>query len=382
MKRDYYEVLGVSKNASQDEIKKAYRRLAMQYHPDRNKSPGAEEKFKEISEAYGVLSDDEKRRQYDMFGHAGIDGRYTREDIFRGINFEDIFGDLGFDFMNLGNIFQSFFGGGSARARRGPSRGPDLRFDMEITLEEAAKGTEKKIKYPRLERCEVCGGTGAKPGTSPVTCSTCNGSGQVAFTKRTPFGQFTSVSTCRRCRGEGQIVETPCSKCRGTGKVKATKQLVVKVPPGVDTGSRLRLAGEGEAGEKGGPPGDLYVVIHVKPHDIFVREEDDLYLELPITFSQAALGSRIEIPTLNGNSILRIPPGTQSGTVLRLRGKGMPSMRGYGRGDLHVRVQVRTPTNLSPEQRRLFQELAKYEDRDDKKGLFSRVVEGVRNTFS
>lgn len=382
MKRDYYEVLGVSKNASKGEIKKAYRRLAMQYHPDRNKSPDAEEKFKEISEAYGVLIDDEKRRQYDMFGHAGIDGRYTREDIFRGINFEDIFGDLGFDFMNLGSIFQNFFGGGGARARRGPSRGADLRFDMEITLEEAAKGTEKKIKYPRLEKCDVCDGTGAKPGTSMITCSTCNGRGQVGFTKRTPFGQFTSVSTCSRCGGEGQIVETPCSNCRGSGKVKATKQLIVKVPPGVDTDSRLRLAGEGEAGDKGGPPGDLYVVIHIKPHDIFIREDDDLFLELPITFSQAALGSRIEIPTLNGSSILKIPPGTQSGTVFRLKGKGMPSIRGYGRGDLHVRVQLKTPTNLSPEERRLFQELAKYEERENKKGLFSRVVEGVRNTFS
>jgi molecular chaperone DnaJ len=380
MKRDYYEVLGVSRNASKEEIKRAYRRLAMQYHPDRNKSSDAEEKFKEISEAYGVLSDDEKRRQYDMFGHAGIDGRYTREDIFRGINFEDIFGGLGFDFMNLENLFKSFFGGGSAR-RGGPSRGADLRFDMEITLEEAAKGAEKKIRYPRLDRCEACGGTGAAPGTSLVTCSACNGSGQVGFTKRTPFGQFTSVSTCSRCGGEGRTVETPCAKCRGTGKVKVTKQLIVKVPPGVDTGSRLRLSGEGEAGARGGPHGDLYVVIHVKPHDLFVREEDDLYMELPITFSQAALGSRIEIPTLNGSSILRVPPGTQSGTVFRLRGKGMPSMRGYGRGDLHVRVQVRTPTNLSAEEKRLFQELAKHEKKN-KKGLFTRVVEGVRNTFS
>ncbi len=382
MKRDYYEVLGVSRDASKDEIKKAYRRLAMQYHPDRNKSSDAEEKFKEISEAYGVLIDDEKRRQYDMFGHAGIDGRYTREDIFRGINFEDIFAGLGFDFMNPESIFQSFFGGGRSRQRRGPLRGADLRFDMEITLEEAAKGTEKKIRYPRLDRCEVCGGTGAAPGTSLGTCSTCNGSGQVGFTKRTPFGQFTSVSTCSRCGGEGQTVETPCSKCRGTGKVKVTKQLIVKVPPGVDTGSRLRLSGEGEAGDRGGPHGDLYVVIHVKPHELFVREGEDLYLEFPITFSQAALGSRVEIPTLDGSSILKIPPGTQSGTVFRLRGKGMPKMRGYGRGDIHVRVQVRTPTNLSLEERRLFQELAKYEERKSKKGLFSRVVDGVRNTFS
>jgi molecular chaperone DnaJ len=381
MKRDYYEVLGVSRNASKEEIKQAYRRLAMQYHPDRNKSPDAEEKFKEISEAYGVLSDDDKRRQYDMFGHAGIDGRYTQEDIFRGIDFEDIFGDLGFDFMNLGSIFESFFSGGK-RYRRGPRRGSDLRFDMEITLEEAARGVEKKIKYPRLETCGSCSGTGARPGTSPVTCPACNGSGQVGFTKRTPFGQFTSVTTCSRCRGEGKVIETPCQSCGGSGKVKATKQLIVKVPPGVDSGSRLRLAGEGEAGEQGAPPGDLYVVIHVKPHEVFVREGDDLFLELPITFSQAALGDRVTIPTLNGSARLSIPPGTQSGTVFRLRGKGMPRLRSYGRGDLHVKVQVKTPTKLSREQRRLFQELAKYEEREARKGIFSRVVDGVKNTFS
>lgn len=382
MKRDYYEVLGVSRNASKEDIKKAYRRLAMKYHPDRNKSTDAEEKFKEISEAYGVLSDDDKRRQYDMFGHAGIDSRYTQEDIFRGINFEDIFRDLGFGFGGFESIFETFFGGGR-RYERGQRRGADLRFDMEVTLEEVAQGVEKRIKFPRLAKCDSCNGTGAKPGTSPKTCPSCNGSGQVGYTKRTPFGQFTSVTTCTRCRGEGRVIEDPCSSCRGTGKVKTTKKLFVKVPPGVDTGSRLRLEGEGDAGEKDAPPGDLYVVIHVKPHELFIREGDDLFLELPITFSQAALGDKITVPTLNSSVKMNIPSGTQSGTVFRLRGRGMPSLRGYGRGDLHIRVQVKTPTKLTKEQKRLFEELSKYEEKEIKtRGIFSRVVDGVKNSFT
>jgi molecular chaperone DnaJ len=271
-KRDYYEVLGVSKDASKDAIKKSYRKLAMKYHPDKNKEPEAEERFKEISEAYGVLSDDEKRRQYDSFGHAGIDGTYTQEDIFRNINFNDIFGDLGFGGGGF-NIFDMFFGGGARSARRtGPRRGADLRTDIEITLEEAYEGIKTNVTFPRLEKCKTCEGTGAKLGTSTSTCSTCNGSGQMSYSKRTPFGQFTSVTTCENCRGEGTVIETPCSDCKGRGLLQKVKKISVKIPPGVDTGSRLRIAREGEAGEKGGPPGDLYVVIHVKPHVVFVRE--------------------------------------------------------------------------------------------------------------
>lgn len=380
MRKDYYEVLGVNRNASKDEVKKAYRRLAMQYHPDRNKSADAEEKFKEISEAYGVLSDGDKRGMYDRFGHAGIDNRYSQEDIFRGINFEDIFGDLGFDFGGFRSIFETFFGGSRSY---GPRQGADLRANIEITLEEAAEGVEKKLSFSKMEACDSCGGSGAKAGTSTRTCPTCNGRGQVGSTRRTPFGQFTTVTTCGRCRGEGTLIETPCPSCVGSGKVQKSKKLKVKIPPGVDNDSRLRLAGEGEAGERGAPPGNLYVVIYVKPHDIFVREGDDLYLELPLTFSQAALGAKITVPTLNGSSKMSIPPGTQSGTVFRLNGKGMPSMRGYGKGDLHVRVQLVTPKKLKEEQKRLFEELSQHEEKENpgKGGIFEKVIKGVKDFY-
>ena len=360
-KRDYYEVLGVSKDASKDTIKKAYRKLAMKYHPDRNKEPGAEEKFKEISEAYGVLSDDDKRRQYDSFGHAGIDGRYTQEDIFRNINFEDIFGDLGFGFGGSGfNIFDMFFGGGGRSARRaGPRRGSDLRTDIEITLEEAHKGIKTNVTFPCLKKCGTCQGSGAKPGTSSSTCPTCNGSRQMSYSKRTPFGQFTSVTTCKNCRGEGTVIDVPCSDCKGKGLVQKVKKISVKIPPGVDTGSRLRVAGEGEAGEKGGPPGDLYVVIHVKPHDVFMREGRDILCEIPITFGQAALGAKIQVPTLNGKVKMNVPSGTQSGTVFRLKGKGMTDLRGFGKGDEHIRVIVETPRKLTKRQKELLEEFEK-----------------------
>jgi molecular chaperone DnaJ len=369
-KRDYYEVLGVSRDASKEEIKKAYRRLALKYHPDRNKSPDAEEKFKEISEAYGVLSDDTKRSQYDRWGHAGIEGRYTPEDIFRAINFEDIFRDFDFGF---GSIFDMFFGRGERRRRTGPRRGADLRADIEITLEEAARGLKTNVTYPRLERCEVCNGSGARPGTSPRTCPACNGSGQVGYTKKTLFGQFTSVSTCGNCRGEGKVIDEPCTNCRGGGLVQRTRKISVKVPAGVDDGSRLRIAGEGEAGERGGMPGDLYVVVHIKPHEFFIREDEDILCEIPITFSQAALGDEIEVPTLNGRAKMKIPPGTQSGTIFRLKGKGMPSLRGLGRGDQHVRVIVQTPTKLNKRQKELLRELARFDNRE--KGFFHRMVD-------
>ena len=375
-KRDYYDVLGVSRDASEAAIKKAYRKLAMKYHPDRNKEAGAEEKFKEISEAYGVLSDDEKKRQYDNFGHAGIDGRYTQEDIFRNINFDDIFGDLGFG--GFGNIFDMFFGGGGRSTRRtGPQRGADLRTDIEITLEEAYKGIKTNVSFPRLDRCETCGGSGAKPGTSPSTCSTCNGSGQMSYSKRTPFGQFTSVTACKNCRGEGTVIETPCSDCRGRALVQKVKKISVKIPPGVDTGSRLRVAGEGEAGEKGGSPGDLYVVIHVELHDIFLRDGNDILCEIPITFGQAALGAKIPVPTINGNVKMNIPSGTQSGTVFRLKGRGMPDLRGHSKGDEHVRVTVETPKKLTKRQKELLEEFESLNEGagSSKSGLFDKVTD-------
>ncbi|MBI5253648.1 MAG: molecular chaperone DnaJ [Euryarchaeota archaeon] len=370
-KRDYYDVLGVGRNTSKEDIKKAYRRLAMQYHPDRNKSPDAGEKFKEISEAYGVLSDDAKRQQYDTFGHAGIGERYTQEDIFRGINFEDIFRDIGFGFGGVDSIFDIFFGG-RRRYKTGPRKGADLAYELEITLEEAASGVSKKIEFHRTGVCSTCNGTGAKPGTSPKACPSCNGSGQISQTRRTPFGHFTSITTCSRCRGEGKIIEVPCTVCGGRGAVQIPRSISVKIPPGVEEGSRLRIAGEGEAGERGAQPGDLYVIMHIKPHEIFIREGEDIFCEVPITFSQAALGDEIQVPTLDGRAKIKIPPGTQSGTIFRLKGKGMQSMRGYGRGDEHVRVTVKTPTNLTDEQRKLFKQLASLEEKLSE-GVFSRL---------
>ncbi len=375
MKRDYYEVLGVSRDASQEEIKKAYRRLALKYHPDRNKSKEAEEKFKEISEAYAVLSDPEKRRLYDTYGHAGIDERYSQEDIFRSARFDDIFSDLGFG--GIDRIFEMFFGGGGAQA---PRRGADLRFDMEITLEEAAKGAEKVVSYRRLETCGRCNGTGAEPGSGRVTCPQCGGSGRVGFTQRTPFGTYSQFTTCSRCRGEGRVVERPCRECGGAGRVERVRRLSVRIPPGVDSGARLRLAGEGEAGERGAPPGDLYIVVHVREHEVFKRAGSDLYVEVPITFSQAALGAELEVPTIDGDrEKLRIPAGTQTGEVFRIKGRGMPVLNGYGRGDLLVKVVVRTPTKLSREERELFERLAELEK--EKRGVLRRISRGMKKAF-
>lgn len=347
-KRDYYELLGVSRNASVEEIKKAYRKLARQYHPDANPDDqNAEAKFKEISEAYVVLCDPEKRASYDRFGHAGVDGQG-----FGGFN-----GGFG-DFSGLGDIFEMFFGGGTRR-RTGPERGSDIRADLEISLKEAAFGLEREIKVPRVETCSTCGGSGAAAGSKPVTCSACEGSGQVQFAQSTPFGRIVQSRTCDRCRGTGQIIEKPCPTCRSAGQVRKTRSIKVKVPPGVDTGSRLRLTGEGEAGLRGGPPGDLYVYIHVKPHRIFSREGDDLICEMSISFAQAALGDELEVPTLEGDAKLKVPEGTQSGTIFRLKGKGVPHVSGYGRGDQHVRVKVVTPTKLSDKQRDLLKEFSR-----------------------
>ena len=362
-KRDYYEVLGVQRGASKDEIKDAYRKLAMEYHPDRNKSPGAEEKFKEISEAYAVLSDDQKRQQYDTLGHSGFDQRYSSEDIFRGADFDSIFRDMGF-----GDIFRTFFGGGFGGERR--NVGQDLAYDLEITLEDAAKGTEKEIEIPRTEKCDVCGGSGAAPGTSVKICPRCGGSGQVQNMRKSGFGMYVQVTTCPTCKGKGKLIETPCSNCHGTGRVRKRRKITVKIPAGIDEGNQLRLRGEGEMASDDGESGDLYVVVHVKPHPQFLREGDDIWHVALITYPQAALGAEIAVPTIEGSTTVKIHPGTQVGEVITLKGKGMPRFRAYGRGDLLVRVGISVPEKLTFQQRTLLEQLAKEFDSEVTKHKF------------
>lgn len=373
-KRDYYEILGVDKKASADEIKSAYRKLAMQYHPDRNKAPDAEEKFKEMSEAYAVLEDQTKRQQYDQFGHAGIDQRYSQEDIFRGAapDIEDILKGFGFGGGGGrgGGIFDSFFSGGGGRPE-GPRRGSDMLYELAIEFEEAASGKKVNLEYPRNETCDVCKGIGAKPGTSPKTCTTCRGTGQVSRAQNTPFGRFMTTSTCGTCRGAGNVIDSPCTTCHGSGIVQKKRKLEVKIPPGVDSGSRLRVSGEGEAGQKGGPPGDLYVELYVKPHKIFTRHENDVVMEASISFTQAALGDEIPVPTLDGKASMKIPAGTQNGHVFRLRGKGFPSLHGSGKGDELVKVKVEVPTKLNEKQKQLLKEFAEISGEKIKsKGFF------------
>jgi len=376
-KRDYYEVLGLSKGATEEEIKKAYRKLARQYHPDVNKDDKeAAEKFKEINEAYHVLSDPEKRARYDQFGHAGVDqGEAGDFGGFGGFGDFGNFGSFGEDIF--GDIFENFFGGGMGRTRRsGPIRGADLRYDLSITLEEAAFGADKEIEVERMESCDICNGTGAKPGTRPKTCPQCQGSGQIKHVQNTAFGRFVNVTTCPACHGEGYIIEEPCHKCHGSGKIRVSRKIKVKIPAGVDTGSKLRMSGEGEPGQKGGPPGDLYIFIRVKPHKLFVRNGDDLIYETPISFVQAALGDEIEIPTLEEKVKLKIPEGTQPGTKFRLKGKGIPHIRGIGRGDLHIKVNVVIPKKLNDKQKELlrkFAEISGDELKQQSKGFFSKV---------
>jgi molecular chaperone DnaJ len=367
-KRDYYEILGVKKEASKDEIKDTYRKLAMQYHPDRNKEAGAEEKFKEISEAYAVLSDDQKRQTYDQLGHSGFDQRYNQEDIFRGADFDSVFRDMGF-----GDLFRTLFGGGGGfgGAER-VSRGQDIGFDLELTLEEAARGVEREVEIPRTERCDVCGGSGAAPGTSPKLCPRCHGAGQVENTRQS-FGMYVRyVSACPTCRGKGQIIETPCPNCRGSGLVRKRRKISVKIPAGIDEGYQLRLRGEGEMPANDGEPGDLYVVVHVKQNSQFVREGDDLWFIAMVSYPQAALGGEIVVPTLEGPTTVRIHPGTQVGEVITLRGKGMPRFRAYGKGDMLVRIGIAVPQKLTGPQKELLEQLARElgTDVQAKKGKF------------
>jgi molecular chaperone DnaJ len=353
-KRDYYDILSVPRNASKDDIKDAYRKLALQYHPDRNKSKDAEGRFKEISEAYAVLSDDEKRRQYDQFGHAGIDSRYSWDDLFRGVDFGEVFRDIGFGFGGFESIFDRFFGTGG---RHRVSRGADLRYDTTISLEEAYRGVRREIEVPRTEACKTCGGTGARPGTRPKRCPRCNGAGRVQHIQEAGFARFVRVEPCRACGGRGTVVDDPCDECKGSGRVRRTSRISVKVPPGIESGSHLRLAGEGEAGEAGEATGDLYVVVHVRPHEFLQRDGDDLLCGTEVAFPDLALGTEVEIPTLEGAVKIKIPPGTQPGTILRLRGKGMPRLRG-GRGDELVEVVARVPTKLTSRQKELLKELS------------------------
>jgi molecular chaperone DnaJ len=352
---DYYDVLNVRRDSSKEDIKNAFRKLALQYHPVRNKSPDAEEKFKEISEAYAVLSDDEKRRQYDQFGHAGIDSRYSWDDLFRGVDFGEIFRDIGFGFGGFDSIFDRFFGTGQ---RYRTSRGPDLRYDTTITLQDAYRGVKREIEIPRSERCTTCNGTGARPGTKPKRCPRCNGTGQVQHVQEAGFARFVRVESCGVCRGRGTIVEDPCRECKGTGRVRRTRMISVRIPPGVETGSHLRLAGEGEFGGTEEQPGDLYVVVHVKPHESLQRDGDDLIYRAELGFPELALGTEIDVPTLEGTVKVKIPSGTQPGTALRLRGRGMPRIRG-GKGDELVEVLMRVPTRLTNRQKELLKEFLK-----------------------
>jgi len=371
-KKDYYEILGVDRNASKKDIKRAYKRLARKYHPDVSDDPNAAEKFKEISEAYAVLSDDEKRRRYDQLGHAGMEG-FTQEDIFRNTNFEDIFNDLDFDFSSIFDIFN--FG----RRKKGPQRGADINYKLEITLEDAYTGLETDIKVPHTRKCPVCEGLKAEPGSSTRTCTTCNGTGQVRQVQRTLLGQIMNITTCPDCDGEGRIIEKPCNNCNGTGMVKKTSTIHIRIPPGVEDGSRLRIPGEGEMDPRGGPPGDLYVTIKIKPHKLFERKEANLYLEKPISFVQAALGDIVEVPTMEKPVKLKIPAGTQTGTTFRIKGYGMPHINWKGRGNLYVKVRVVTPQKLNKRQKELLREFAKVsgDEIEKEKGLFQKMKDAI-----
>lgn len=372
-KRDYYEVLGVDKTADEKEIKKAYRKLAMKYHPDVSEEEGSEEKFKEISEAYAVLSDEEKRQRYDQFGHAGMEG-FTAEDFYQNVNFDDIF--QGFD---IGNIFDLFgFGGGSrSRGRSGPQRGSDIYTDVQITLEEAYNGCEKEIKVTRSELCPTCNGSKSKPGHDPQTCPTCNGTGQIKEVSNTFLGQMVNVRPCRQCGGTGKIITDPCDECHGKGSVRKTKTIKLEIPEGVNEGNHLRVSGEGNCGETAGLEGDLIVSVHIKRNKLFEREGDHLYYEQQISFPQAALGDIISIPTIEGKEVeFKVNPGTQSGTVFKLKGQGMNSVRHSARGNLYVTVTVVVPKKLNSKQKELLNEFAEVSGEEIK-----HVEKGLKDKF-
>lgn len=364
MSQDYYELLGVSREASADEIKRAYRRLAREHHPDVNReNPDAEDRFKQINEAYEVLKDADKRRVYDQYGPEGLKAGA---------------GDPGFGagFGGFGDLFEAFFGAGSRTdPRRGPVRGEDLRYDMEITLEEAAHGASRKIRVPHLKTCETCSGSGAKPGMAPETCLTCRGTGQVRRQQNTILGSFASVSTCPACGGEGQVIREPCAPCQGEGRTRVNEDLTVQIVPGVDTGSRLRLAGKGNAGPKGGPTGDLFVVMHVRPHPRFRRQGDDLHTEMPLGIAQAALGAKLKVNTLWAEEEIDAPSGTQHGQTFRINDAGMPRLNGHGRGDLYVSTSIIVPTDLTSEQRELLKSFAELrgEETEMERSFFEKM---------
>lgn len=361
-KRDYYEVLGVDRNASKQDIRKAYRQLARKYHPDVNKEEGAQDKFIEAKEAYEILSDEQKRAQYDQFGHAG-----PQSQGFGGAQ----------DFSGFGDIFDMFFGGGGrSRDPNAPKQGADLQYTMTLDFEEAVFGKETEIQIPGEETCQTCDGSGAKPGTNVNTCSHCNGSGQLSVEQNTPFGRVVNRRVCHHCSGKGKVVEERCTTCGGDGKVKKRNTIKVSIPAGIDEGQQIRIAGKGEAGENGGPPGDLYVVVRIKDHEYYEREGDHIFSELPLTFAQAALGDEIEVPTLHGKVKLKIPAGTQTGRTFRLRGKGVPNVHGRGQGDQHIQVKVITPTKLSKRQKELLKELEDIEEQDD--SFFSRFKKAFK----
>jgi molecular chaperone DnaJ len=381
-KRDYYEILGVSKTAGTDEIKKAYRNLALQFHPDRvtaDKKKEAEERFKEISEAYAVLSDVDKRKLYDQYGHAGIDGRYTSEDIFKNADFsgvEDVFRSGGFEDV-FGDIFNMFGGGGGGQHFSGrrsrtsaPTRGVDLEYHLTITLEEAYRGCEKTVSLYHTQVCQVCRGDGAKPGTSKKTCPTCKGHGVVMYSR----GFFSLQQTCSKCGGSGETISTPCPECSGRGKVKKESTLTVKIPPGVDTGSTIRVRGKGEAGERGGPSGDLYIVIKVLDHKLFERRKDDLYVEVQVGIATAALGGEIVVPTLDGHHIsMKIPSGTPSNKIFRLKDKGMPSVHTGSPGDEYVKAVIVPPESMTNRQKELLKEFAQISGESVEGGFFRKI---------
>lgn len=359
-KRDYYEVLGVDQDATKQDIRKAYRKLARKYHPDVNEAEDAEDKFKEATEAYEVLKDDQKRAQYDRFGHASTEQGFGGGQGFGGA-------------QGFGDIFDMFFGGGARQDPNAPRQGNDLQYTMTLTFEEAIFGKETEINIPKEEKCDTCDGSGAKKGTKPETCTYCNGSGQTEVEQDTPFGRIINRRACNHCGGTGQFIKEKCETCHGSGRVKKNVTIKVSIPAGIDEGQQIRIAGKGEPGVNGGPAGDLFVVVHIQSHEFYVREGDNIFLELPISFTQAALGDEVEAPTVHGNVKLKIPAGTQNGKVFRLKGKGAPNVRGYGQGDQHIQIRVITPKKLTNRQKELlkeFHEISSDDDLSDKEDSF------------